>query len=162
MLTQQILFKGESRVVRQAEKIFQILGTPSEEIINKICGKHSRWLPQLQVLPFYPATPLESCFPNVPSEAINLLRMMLAINPAERITTTVALAHPYFSKLVKLPSDEKPLKPAPVDVPGVATSPQILKEMLYQECITTAAVSTAAFRSMTSASCWSSLSLSHS
>ncbi|KAH3765978.1 serine/threonine-protein kinase 3 [Pelomyxa schiedti] len=136
MLTNQILFKGESRLVRQVEKIFQVLGTPNEETINRICGKHERWLAQIQELPLYPVTPLETHFPSAPPDGIHLLQMMLVVNPAERITTTAALSHPYFTGVANLATDEKPLKPAPVDVPSIATSPKILKDMLYQECHT--------------------------
>ncbi|KAF1317843.1 Cmgc/cdk/cdk7 protein kinase, partial [Globisporangium splendens] len=89
----------------QVGKIFHALGTPTEDV----------W-PGMASLPNYveftPSTapPMSSIFTAASEDALDLLTKLLKFNPAERISATEALKHPYFSNapaptpIEKLPS----------------------------------------------------------
>ncbi|XP_067637243.1 cyclin-dependent kinase 7 [Eurosta solidaginis] len=76
----------------QLTKIFQALGTPTEE----------NW-PNLNKLPDYmqfkqfPAIPLQHIFTAAPDDLIVLAEKLLALNPAQRCTCSEALSMKYFS-----------------------------------------------------------------
>lgn len=75
----------------QLSKIFQALGTPTEET----------W-PDLSLLPDYiqfksfPGTPLHHIFTAAPDDLLQLMEKLLALFPGHRCTCTEALQMPYF------------------------------------------------------------------
>jgi len=77
----------------QMMKIFEVLGTPSE---NEWEG-----VTRLRNFPSAVAKsegiPLEQTFQGLEQSAIDLLRQMLTINPNNRISARAALNHPYFT-----------------------------------------------------------------
>ena len=84
----------------QLRTIFSFLGTPVEK----------DW-PTVKKLPLFvefesraPA-PFEMTFAGLPSDAIDLLKQLLSMNPAKRISAADALNHPYFE------NDPKPTLP---------------------------------------------------
>ncbi|XP_011191044.1 cyclin-dependent kinase 7 [Zeugodacus cucurbitae] len=76
----------------QLTKIFQALGTPTEETwpnLNK--------LPDYMQFKQFPAIPLQHIFTAAPDDLIVLAEKLLALNPAQRCTCTEALCMKYFS-----------------------------------------------------------------
>lgn len=95
---------GESDL-DQLTKIFQALGTPTEE----------NW-PDLKALPDYigfkplPGTPLPHIFTAAGNDLIKLLGKLLALYPLNRCTATEALKMPYFSnKPAPTPGEKLPM-----------------------------------------------------
>ncbi|KAK3088781.1 hypothetical protein FSP39_023681 [Pinctada imbricata] len=82
---------GESDL-DQLSRIFQVLGTPSDE----------DW-PGLKALPDYiqfkqfPATPLKEIFIAASDDLLDLMSQLLKMDPLARCSTTEALKMPYFS-----------------------------------------------------------------
>jgi len=94
MVTRTPLFPGDSEI-DQLYKTFQILGTPNESL----------W-PGVSQLPDYKATfpkwapkDLAASVPGLCADGLDLLRRMLAYEPAQRISAREALNHPYFKEL---------------------------------------------------------------
>ncbi|KAI8980431.1 protein serine/threonine kinase [Pilobolus umbonatus] len=90
------LFPGNS-ISDQLQKIFKVLGTPTEEI----------W-PKVSLLPEYkrdfevfPSTALETLLPKLDSWGIDLLKRLLEYPPEKRITASDALQHRYFDDISK-------------------------------------------------------------
>jgi len=85
------LFPGEYEV-DQLGKIFNILGTPSE----------AEWPPSSSVVreafPIRSSRGLDNLIPEMDAQAKDLLRRMLAFNPARRISASDAIWHPYLSE----------------------------------------------------------------
>lgn len=91
----KVLFRGDSEI-GQLFEIFQVLGTPNE---------HTTWpgvskLPDFrEVFPKFPGKALSEVTPQLDAEGIELLQMMLAYNPAERISAKEAMRHPWFNEI---------------------------------------------------------------
>ena len=82
------LFPG----INQAEQLFkyvQILGSPHPEEWPELPETDERFKS-------YSAKPLNNLIPNASTQAIDVLRKMLEINPYKRMTVDEALAHPFF------------------------------------------------------------------
>ncbi|XP_035667642.1 cyclin-dependent kinase 7-like [Branchiostoma floridae] len=102
--------------IDQLSKIFQALGTPSEDT----------W-PGMKSLPDYieykqfPGTPLKDIFTAAADDLISLLGKLLCLNPSQRYNCSQALQMPYFSN-----------KPGPTPNPQLplpsGTSAEILME----------------------------------
>lgn len=91
MVMSKPLFPGDSEI-DEIFKIFSILGTPTENV----------W-PEFGFLPNYkPSFPkwnpqdLALLMPGLCIEGVDLIELMLAYNPATRISAKQALVHPYF------------------------------------------------------------------
>mmetsp|Transcript_23158 Transcript_23158/g.60536 ORF Transcript_23158/g.60536 Transcript_23158/m.60536 type:complete len:349 (+) Transcript_23158:87-1133(+) len=86
------IFPGEMTDLSQLEKIFTVMGTPSEE----------SW-PGVTALPNYvPFTemkrvPLVHRFTAMSPDAVSLMEGLLSLCPEKRLTATEALKHEYFS-----------------------------------------------------------------
>ncbi|KAK6460229.1 kinase-like domain-containing protein [Scheffersomyces coipomensis] len=93
-LGRQPLFRGQN-YIDQLLKILSVLGTPSEESLQKIgsirAQEYVRGLEKMEKVKF------AELFPNSNPEAIDLLEKMLTFDPYERITVDDALKHPYLS-----------------------------------------------------------------
>ena len=108
LLLRRPWFPGETDI-DQLGKIFQALGTPSEE----------SW-PGIKLLPNYlefqkvTPPPLKSIFPKASEDALDLLSDMVCLNPSRRITAEKALQHRFFS------NDPQPTVPS--KLPKIAKS----------------------------------------
>lgn len=93
-LTKTALFAGHSEL-EQLDKIFKILGTPSERIWP---GYSS--LPRLKTFSFVeqPYSQLKKTLPMLSELGFQLLKSMLVYYPAKRASAAEALNHPYFSE----------------------------------------------------------------
>lgn len=83
----------------QLTKIFQALGTPTEE-----SWKNLTLLPDYMNFKIFPRTPLHHIFPAAPDDLLQLIEKLLALCPLDRCNCTEALQMPYFSN-----------KPAPTE-----------------------------------------------
>ncbi|KAF9048209.1 Pkinase-domain-containing protein [Hymenopellis radicata] len=86
------LFPGDSEI-DQIFKIFQILGTPTEDT----------W-PGVATLPDYKATfprwsrqDLTNVVPHLDADGVDILQSLLIYDPAKRISAKRAMQHPYFA-----------------------------------------------------------------
>lgn len=95
--------------VEVLSKIFNNLGTPTDKDWAGL-----RNMPAFIEFPARKGKPLESLFPGVESEAIELLSRMVCLDPRRRIRASEALEHQYFK-----------VKPAPTD-PDKLPKPHIL------------------------------------
>lgn len=118
---------GESDL-DQLTKIFQALGTPSEE----------NW-PNLKSLPDYigfkplPGTPLPHIFTAAGSDLIKLLEKLLALYPLNRCTATEALQMSYFSnKPAPTPGEKLPM-PGNVKDKVVEEKPSLKRKLIDTE-----------------------------
>ncbi|KAF8631885.1 hypothetical protein AX15_002150 [Amanita polypyramis BW_CC] len=88
------LFKGKD-YVDQLNKILDVLGTPSDTIIEKIGSQKAQ--SYVRSLPLKKKTHLENIIPTADIQAIDLLGKMLTFDPDERISVPEALKHPWLS-----------------------------------------------------------------
>lgn len=83
----------------QLTKIFQMLGTPTEET-----WKDVKLLPDHLQFKLFPPQPLQHVFPAAPNDLLRLIERLLALCPLDRCSSSEALQMPYFSN-----------KPAPTE-----------------------------------------------
>jgi len=102
LILRKPLFPGKHNY-DQLDKIFELLGTPSQEQTSKI--KNEKYRNYVRNLPVKPRKQFEDIFPKANPEAINLLEKMLVFDSERRITVQEALTHPFLSKLHD-PDDE--------------------------------------------------------
>ncbi|KAI6044306.1 Pkinase-domain-containing protein [Pisolithus marmoratus] len=90
------LFKGKD-YVDQLNKIFDVLGTPEETVIQRIgsdkAQTYVRTLPIRQPVPFSRLLPAA----DYQGKALDLLQKMLSFDPLSRTTVHEALSHPWLS-----------------------------------------------------------------
>lgn len=88
----------------------------------------------MRKLPDDPPVPLSVQFPNTPSNALDLMRKMLKIQPRKRINVEDALAHPFFAQLHS--PDDEPAASAPFDFSfeDEKLHRVRLQELIWQEC----------------------------
>ena len=81
----------------QLNKIFEIIGTPSEEDLEFVSDpKAFNYVKSFQ---YKPPADLSRLYPNATSEELDLLQRFLAFSPKNRITLDEALEHPYFTSI---------------------------------------------------------------
>lgn len=95
MMTGKVLFLGKDHI-HQFLTITELLGTPSEELVNSICSEPT--LKFVKGLPQREPTPLSTRFPDCNPDAIDLLGKLLVFDPKERITAEEALRHPFLKE----------------------------------------------------------------
>ena len=95
MLSLMPLFPGDDEI-DQVNKIHHILGSPSEELFNKLLSKSIR----TDILYEHQnGIGIKRFLPNVSNECIDLIQQMLIYDPEKRITAKQALNHSYFKDL---------------------------------------------------------------
>lgn len=122
LLTGQVLFPGADHI-DQLTRILQIVGSPDTEFMQKItsdsvsthCWPGSAPIilspPPHQArayicsLPVYPKKDFATFFQGANPLAINLLDMLLTMDPDRRISAEDSLAHPYLANYAD-PDDE--------------------------------------------------------
>jgi serine/threonine protein kinase len=82
----------------QLDTIFRKLGTPNEGVYPDISE-----LPEWRDFPIYSSKPMNKLVPRLNSDGLglDLLNSMLLYDPADRVTATKALSHPYFDDDVR-------------------------------------------------------------
>lgn len=96
-LNRKPIFPGKHNR-HQLDLIVDILGTPHEDLINRIENQKCR--EYLRSSPFKTKRSLSELFPKTTHPlAIDLLEKMLVFDPAHRITASEALKHPYLAVL---------------------------------------------------------------
>jgi mitogen-activated protein kinase 7 len=88
------LFKGKD-YVDQLNKILDVLGTPEEDVINRIGSDKAQLY--IRSLPVKKAAPLWKLLPTADVQALDLLQKMLTFDPSARISVPDALAHPWLA-----------------------------------------------------------------
>ena len=92
-----------SKDINQLGLVLDILGSPTEEEINKFPNVQTREF--LKGLEHRKPKPLETIFKDANQDAIDLLGKLLKFDAEKRITIDEALAHPYLEDL-HYPFDE--------------------------------------------------------
>lgn len=88
------LFKGKD-YVDQLNKIFDVLGTPEESVIQRIGSDKAQVY--VRTLPVKEPIPFSRLLPAADHQALDLLRKMLSFDPLSRTAVYEALAHPWLS-----------------------------------------------------------------
>uniref|UniRef100_A0A8C6MH41 mitogen-activated protein kinase n=1 Tax=Nothobranchius furzeri TaxID=105023 RepID=A0A8C6MH41_NOTFU len=106
------LLKGKVKVlfrnIDQLKRIMEVVGTPTPQLLKKICSEHAQ--KYIQSLPFMPPQDMEKIFKGANPLAVDLLKRMLVLDCDERISANEALSHPYFSQYHD-PDDEPEAMP---------------------------------------------------
>jgi len=97
MVTGRPLFPGKNNE-DQLLKIFKVRGTPNEKTWPKVIELPD-WKPDF---PVFPPIPLNSLFPQMSQNAIDLLSSFLQYDPSQRISAKDAIRHTFFLN-VQLP-----------------------------------------------------------
>jgi len=97
ILTLVPLFPGNNEL-DMIHRIHNVLGTPNPRVLERF-KRHASHLDFN--FPERAGTGLEKLLPHVSRECIDLLRMLLAYDPEERITADQALKHEYFKDLLE-------------------------------------------------------------
>lgn len=114
MLTGHVLFPGVDHI-HHMNLILELLGTPSEAVVDKICGEKTKHY--LMMLPPQSGTDFRVLFndPSIPDLALDLLRNLLVLDPTQRFTAEQAMRHPFFDSVRNIPTCGGP------DTGGLAT-----------------------------------------
>ncbi|KAH7890751.1 kinase-like protein [Phlebopus sp. FC_14] len=88
------LFKGKD-YVDQLNKIFDVLGTPEANVIDRIGSEKAQ--AYVRSLPVKESISLTKLLPVADLQALDLLEKMLSFDPMSRITVSDALAHPWLA-----------------------------------------------------------------
>eukprot|EP00668_Euglena_longa_P000665 GGOE01000807.1.p1 GENE.GGOE01000807.1~~GGOE01000807.1.p1 ORF type:complete len:408 (-),score=120.39 GGOE01000807.1:235-1458(-) len=92
------LFPGTNEL-DQIHKIHNILGTPNPDLLNKM-KKHSSHI-EFEFPPKQ-GTGLVKLIPHASPDALDLMHLLLAYNPEERVSAKQALRHAYFKEIREL------------------------------------------------------------
>lgn len=85
---------GGKDYVDQIARINNVLGSPSEAVLDKIGSERAKTY--IKSLPNMPAVPLEKLYPNANPEALDLVSKLLTWDPDQRLTAQEALQHPWL------------------------------------------------------------------
>ena len=102
LIGRKALFKGRD-YVDQLNQILRILGTPTEETLNKVGS--SRAQAYIRSLESVPKIEFSQLYPQASASALDLLQKLLEFDPLNRFTVDQAIAHPYLMAFHN-PSDE--------------------------------------------------------
>ncbi|KAJ8481485.1 hypothetical protein ONZ45_g15300 [Pleurotus djamor] len=100
MISGTPLFRGRDNQ-DQLLHIMRVIGTPSEATLHKIAQDSPEVT--LKQFPRYPKIPFQQILTKASPQAIDLLERLLKFDPAERISASEALSHPYFTSASQMP-----------------------------------------------------------
>uniref|UniRef100_A0A7S0WPX3 Protein kinase domain-containing protein n=1 Tax=Pyramimonas obovata TaxID=1411642 RepID=A0A7S0WPX3_9CHLO len=128
------LFPGRN-VSHQLELITNVVGTPSEEKLQKVRNEKARRF--LASMPFKPPVPFSSIFRTIDAPLVALLQKMLMFDPSDRISAEEALKDPIFNPY-RLPAHEasgKPISKLDFGFENTKLSKQDVRQLIYQEIL---------------------------
>nr|XP_058938053.1 mitogen-activated protein kinase 11 isoform X1 [Kogia breviceps] len=131
LLQGKALFPGND-YIDQLQRIMEVVGTPSPEVLAKISSEHARTY--IQSLPHMPQKDLRSIFHGANPLAVDLLGRMLVLDSDQRVSAAEALAHAYFSQYHD-PDDEPEAEPYDESVEAKERTVEEWKELTYQEVL---------------------------
>jgi len=118
--------------VDQMQVILSIIGSPSEEEIQKITDERARRY--LHNLPICKPANLKRRFPGSSDDALDLLTSLLTFDVSKRINVEQSLAHPYL-KPVRDTNHEKAHKPVTFSFEDAQLNAKILRELILEEVL---------------------------
>uniref|UniRef100_A0A8C6MDA3 mitogen-activated protein kinase n=1 Tax=Nothobranchius furzeri TaxID=105023 RepID=A0A8C6MDA3_NOTFU len=128
------LLKGKVKVlfrnIDQLKRIMEVVGTPTPQLLKKICSEHAQ--KYIQSLPFMPPQDMEKIFKGANPLAVDLLKRMLVLDCDERISANEALSHPYFSQYHD-PDDEPEAMPYDQTLESKDRTLEEWKELVFEE-----------------------------
>jgi renal tumor antigen len=117
IMSHRPLFPGDGEI-DMLHRIHSVLGAPSPALLKRLTTHASQ---NVTVFPEQNGVPLRRLLPHAPLDAIDLLRLLLAYDPAERISAKAALKHPYFAEIRRferhLVRQQPPVSTAPSCAP---------------------------------------------
>lgn len=116
----------------QLNVIFDVIGTPSPEEIDKLTDDKAR--KYLYSLPKKPPMNMKRLFPGAPNTAISLLRGLIHFDVDQRVTVDEALAHPFLQR-VRDEEAEKQHEQANFEFEDIAVSLHQLRALIVDEII---------------------------
>nr|XP_020474860.1 mitogen-activated protein kinase 11-like isoform X2 [Monopterus albus] len=128
LLKGKVLFPGTD-YIDQLKRIMEVVGTPTPELLKKICSEHAQ--KYIQSLPFMPQQDLEKIFRGANPLAVDLLKHMLVLDCDGRISASEALSHPYFSQYHD-PDDEPEAPPYDQTLESKDQTLEEWKDYFYQ------------------------------
>ncbi|XP_071358455.1 mitogen-activated protein kinase 11 isoform X2 [Trachinotus anak] len=129
LLKGKVLFPGTD-YIDQLKRIMEVVGTPTPELLKKICSEHAQ--KYIQSLPFMPQQDLEKIFRGANPLAVDLLKRMLVLDCDGRISASEALSHPYFSQYHD-PDDEPEAPPYDQTLESKDRTLEEWKELVFEE-----------------------------
>uniref|UniRef100_A0A3Q1HG91 mitogen-activated protein kinase n=1 Tax=Anabas testudineus TaxID=64144 RepID=A0A3Q1HG91_ANATE len=129
LLKGKVLFPGTD-YIDQLKRIMEVVGTPTPELLKKICSEHAQ--KYIQSLPFMPQQDLEKIFRGANPLAVDLLKRMLVLDCDGRISASEALSHPYFSQYHD-PDDEPEAPPYDQTIESKDRTLEEWKELVFEE-----------------------------
>ncbi|XP_077495197.1 p38b MAP kinase isoform X11 [Amblyomma americanum] len=131
LITGKTLFPGNDHI-HLLNMIIRLLGTPSEEFLEKISSLSAR--NYIRSLPVMRKKNFAEVFQGANEKAIDLLERMLELDADKRPTATEALAHPYLASLAD-PSDEPSAEPCDQSFEDRDLSVHEWKQMVHKEVV---------------------------
>ncbi|XP_014229498.1 mitogen-activated protein kinase 14A-like isoform X1 [Trichogramma pretiosum] len=131
LLTGRTLFPGVDHI-HQLNLIMDLLGTPREKFMKKISSESAK--SYIESLPPMKRKDFKQVFQGANPLAIDLLQLMLELDPEQRITAEVALSHAYFAQYSD-PSDEPVSSPYDHGFEDMDLPVQKWKELIFHEII---------------------------
>eukprot|EP00066_Takifugu_rubripes_P022554 XP_011611820.1 PREDICTED: mitogen-activated protein kinase 11-like isoform X1 [Takifugu rubripes] len=129
LLKGKVLFPGTD-YIDQLKRIMEVVGTPTAELLKKICSEHAQ--KYIQSLPSMPPQDMEKIFRGANPLAVDLLKRMLILDCDGRISASEALAHPYFSQYHD-PDDEPEAPPYDQSLESKDRTLEEWKELIFKE-----------------------------
>nr|CAH7765457.1 unnamed protein product [Callosobruchus chinensis] len=129
LLTGKTLFPGTDHI-HQLNLIMEILGTPSDEFMQKITSESAR--NYIKSLPLLPKKDLHTYIVGANPLAIDLLGLMLELDSEKRITAEQALAHAYLTAYAD-PNDEPISAPYDQSIEDMNLPVEKWRDLVLQE-----------------------------
>ncbi|KAL2595084.1 hypothetical protein AAZV13_11G019900 [Glycine max] len=132
IMTREPLFPGKD-YVHQLRLITELLGSPVDASLGFLQSENAKRY--VRQLPQYRKQNFSARFPNMSSEALDLLEKMLIFDPIKRITVDEALCHPYLSSLHDI--NDEPVGPGQFkfDFEQPTCTAEHIKELIWREAV---------------------------
>eukprot|EP00922_Rhytidocystis_sp_ex-Travisia-forbesii_P014825 GHVS01022175.1.p1 GENE.GHVS01022175.1~~GHVS01022175.1.p1 ORF type:complete len:475 (+),score=51.89 GHVS01022175.1:510-1934(+) len=127
------IFPGTS-TMNQLERIQVLTGRPTSDDLRAINCPYANMM--MESLPGLKPRSMKELFPNAPSQAIDLLRLLLQFNPNKRLSAEEALKHPFVAQFHN--PDDEPICQRIISIPiddNTKFSIEEYREKVYSEVI---------------------------